>query len=245
MRFIILAPFASLEADRDAAIISVLGDHTATTIYQLAHADHPINQGRVPSDADLHANVVAEIITGAVPVVHPELKGTPLKQLLHVCQYLQKPVLTLEDLTTALFSKATFTQEDVDALNVITTLTATSQEPQQRPLATYPMPGASQSAPQRDAQRIPVARHTTSTYHDPGDEQPEQTSRRVTSAPARTSNKARTLGDHARAFQACLLRWEQRANAFLGQGLKNPNSRDHQPLPRPYSTTYMPPATTG
>lgn len=245
MRFIVLAPFASLEADRDAAIISVLGDHSATTIYQLANADNPINMGRIPSDADLHANVVVEIIAGAIPVIHPELKGATLNNLLHLCQYLHKPVLLLEELVPALFEKAQFTQEDVDALNAIAALQASRDSDHRQPAPRpYPLPSEAVHRSAHNVQRVPTASRTA-YHHDPGDEQPEHIARRVPEAPARTTNKARTLGDHVRAFQACLLRWEQRANAFLGYGLKNPNSIPRRAQLPPYGMASIPPSTTG
>jgi hypothetical protein len=118
MRFLLLAPFASFEADRDAEIIRLLG-HDVDTYYGLANVDHPRNGGAIKLDSDLHKLVVLEIIGGAQPVIHPELVGNDLKDLLHICNYLQVPVVDLNDLNTLLFGMVDITPERIDSINVL------------------------------------------------------------------------------------------------------------------------------
>lgn len=119
MRFIVLAPFASISADRDVALIELLGPHEATCPHALASADHPTNKGRIPNDAELHALVVLEIISGAVPVIHQELEGVLLRQLLAVCDYLKKPVITQADLFEVLLGNSFVSEEHIHAKSVL------------------------------------------------------------------------------------------------------------------------------
>lgn len=226
MKFIVLAPIESTTADRDAAFMEVLGPHSATTIHALSRPEHPVNAGRVPSDADLHAEVALEIIAGAVPVIHPELSGPLLNDMLKLLEFLRRPVVRLEDLTELLLSSTTVGPEHMDAMNILPQLGRTTVSEAHASLLTLAPPAQHLSA------------HEEAEYLN--------TPRRTESALAATTQRVRKLGDRLRRLQALWLRWEQGANAFLGNILKNPMTGNRQQRTvRPYRLRTTPLETTG
>lgn len=226
MKFIVLAPIASISADRDAALIEVLGPHSATTIHALSRPEHPVNTGRVPSDADLRAEVALEIIAGAVPVIHPELNGPLLYELIKLLEFLRRPVVGLEDLMELLLRSTTVRPEHMDAMNILPQLGRTTVSEAHASLLTLAPPAQHLSA------------HEEAEYLS--------TLRRTESALAATTQRVRKLGDRLRRLQALWLRWEQGANAFLGNILKNPMTSHRQQRPaQPYRLRTTPLETTG
>jgi hypothetical protein len=231
MRFILLAPFASLNAENDAAIIRLLGEHQVDTIFSMASKDHPFNKGMVPSDADVRKQIMLDAISGATIVLHPELKGDDLNDMLHAARFMHVPVVRHEDLMPLLFNTSCITDEHIDSINVLGLALPRQHAGNTRPTHNpdYTLQGGGSTLGRKAAQH----------YSDPGDEQPETT--------AVHTFGARILGDRGRALQARLLRWEQRVAHYF-RGLKNPLSTAQypaQPTPKPYRLHTEAPWTTG
>jgi hypothetical protein len=230
MRFILLAPFASLNAENDAAIMRLLGDHQVDTLFGLSRADHPYNKGTVPTDAEVRKQILLEAITGVTVVLHPELQGDDLNDLLHAARFMRVAIVRHEDLMPLLFA-ATITHEHIDSIDILGQALPRQHAGNARPTygRDFSLQGGGSTLGRKAAQH----------HSDPGDEQPEKT--------AANSFGARILGDRVRALQARLLRWEQRVAPYLS-GLKNPLSTaryNAQPTPKPYRLHTEGPWTTG
>lgn len=214
MRIILLAPYASLVAKEDALVLEARGYDVATW-FDLHQPSYRLNRNMPASEYHVRQNLTIELLEGAVPVLHTEVPPSTMALVAALCTIHGKPVLAMDDLDTCAVS---MNGERIDAANILDTL----------PCALAELLAAAKTAEQPRRGTVPPRPYK-------GDALPPRD--------ARPGDRVEMPVKKA-SFWTKLRHAEARVNRWLGDGLKNPQTRGQRHI-YTYTLDTSPPPVTG
>lgn len=219
MRLLLIASFSAAHIDDDAIVLRARG-YDVVTYFELHTRSYKHNHGQAKHTYGAHVNVLLELVNeGATLAIHPSTDPALVQEIAALCRFLGIKLIRMADLP--LIAPC---QGDRQWKEALTCLAARSPEEEERGLVTGAPHGTTNVegyAPGATAQ-LEVA----------------------TAAPARTTwqLRERLVALHRRCSDAL-----RAADAFIGDGLKNPMTRSQRidPLPREYRMPDAPLTATG